>query len=144
MEPDYSRSSRMFRYLESLVILLPFFAIVIVYLIAAYNITGVITLESKYNEFVITSLAAMAEEGGIFDANTNMAFIPTIGQIICTLILNTIYREVATFCTDRENHKYQSDYDNSLIVKRFIFEFFDCFLPLMYLGWWDLNFKVLR
>jgi hypothetical protein len=25
-----------------------------------------------------------------------------------------------------------------------VFEFFDCFLPLMYFGWWELNFKVLR
>ena len=73
-----------------------------------------------------------------------MNFIPSIGQIVCTLLLNMGYREVATWCTDRENHKYQSDYENSLIVKRFVFEFFDCFLPLIYLGWWDLNFKVLR
>ena len=48
------------------------------------------------------------------------------------------------WCTDRENHKYHSSYENSLILKRFVFEFFDCFFPLIYLGWWDLNFKVLR
>lgn len=58
--------------------------------------------------------------------------------------LNGIYREIAVWCTDRENHKYQSDYDQALILKRFVFEFFDCFFPLIYLGWWDLNFKVLR
>ena len=93
---------------------------------------------------MIPELASLAEEGAIFDANTNMNFIPSIGQIICTIILNTIYRQVAEFCTDRENHKYASEHENSLIVKRFVFEFFDCFLPLIYLGWWDLNFKVLR
>ena len=58
--------------------------------------------------------------------------------------LNFQFRDVAVWCTDRENHKYQSTYDNSLILKRFVFEFFDCFFPLIYLGWWDLNFKVLR
>jgi anoctamin-10 len=55
-----------------------------------------------------------------------------------------VFREIATWLTDRENHKYQSDYDQALILKRFVFEFFDCFFPLIYLGWWDLNFKVLR
>jgi len=89
-------------------------------------------------------LAALATEGAIFDANTYWNFIPTIGQVVCTMLLNQMFSRVATFCTDRENHKYQSDYDNSLTVKRFLFEFFDCFLPLIYFGWWDLNFKVLR
>jgi anoctamin-10 len=59
-------------------------------------------------------------------------------------MLNLVFREVATFSTNRENHKYKSSYENSLLVKRFIFEFFDCFLPLMYFGWWEMNFKVLR
>lgn len=117
---------------------------VIVYLIAAYNITGVILPGTKYNDFVIEPLAALAADGAIFDAKTYMNFVPTIGQVVCTMILNQYFGKVARWCTDRENHKYQSDYDNSLTVKRFVFEFFDCFLPLIYFGWWDLNFKVLR
>lgn len=36
------------------------------------------------------------------------------------------------------------NYDNSLLVKRCMFEFSDCFIPLIYLGWWELNFKALR
>lgn len=60
------------------------------------------------------------------------------------MLLNGRYRKWAVLLTDRENHKYQSTYNNSLIIKRFSFEFFDCFLPLIYLGWWELNFKTLR
>jgi hypothetical protein len=60
------------------------------------------------------------------------------------MILNGYFRNVAKMLTDRENHKYQSTYNNSLIIKRFFFEFNDCFLPLIYLGWWELNFKLLR
>jgi len=51
---------------------------------------------------------------------------------------------VATFCTDRENHKYQSDYENSLILKRFIFEFCDFFLYLFYIAFYQLNMPLLR
>lgn len=78
-EPDYSSSKRFLRYVESFFILLPFFFLIICYLIACYNITGVITENSKYKQFVIHSLASLAEEGAIFDVNTNWAFIPTIG-----------------------------------------------------------------
>ena len=107
----------MLRYFESVLICLPFSALVILYLIAAYNLTGVIVPDSKYKDFVIKPLAALAVEGAIFDTNTYMNFIPTIGQVVCTKILNKIFSQMATFCTDRENHKYQSDYDNSLTVK---------------------------
>lgn len=86
----------------------------------------------------------MAKPGAIFDAESNMGTVTGIAQTICTMILNGYFREIATWLTDRENHKYQSTYENSLIIKRFAFEFFDCCLPLMYFGWWDLNFKVLR
>jgi anoctamin-10 len=93
---------------------------------------------------VIKFLSDLADKDAIFDADSNAAYITTIGQVICTMILNMSFRKIAIFCTDRENHKYKSSYENSLIVKRFMFEFFDCFLPLIYLGWWDLNFALLR
>ena len=89
-------------------------------------------------------LADLAVKDAIFDAESNAAYITTIFQVVCTMFVNRYFREVAKFCTDRENHKYQSNYDNSLIVKRFIFEFSDCFLPLIYFGWWELDFKLLR
>ena len=49
------------------------------YLIAAYNITGVIKEDSKYKDFVITCLADLAAPGAIFDADSNAAWITTIG-----------------------------------------------------------------
>jgi anoctamin-10 len=114
------------------------------FLVCCYNITGVIIPDSKYDQFHIAFLADLALPGAIFDAESNMAYVTSIGQVILTMILNMTFREVATFCTQRENHKYKSTYENSLLVKRFMFEFFDCFLPLIYFGWWELNFKVLR
>ena len=89
-------------------------------------------------------LADLAAPGGIFDANSNMNYVITVFQVVLTLIFNLNFRKVAAYTTDRENHKYQSRYDNSLIVKRCIFEFSDCFIPLIYLGWWELNFTALR
>ena len=144
MEPDYPDHKRRLMYIQSAVICAPCFAVVFVFLVACYNVTGVITAEKHGNIFVIPELAALAEEGALFDANSNMGFVTSIVQVVLTLLLNLQFRQIARWCTERENHKYQSSFDNSLIIKRFVFEFFDCFLPLMYFGWWELNFKVLR
>ena len=132
------------RYSESILICTPCFLIVLVFLWIAYNVTGVIVADGKYDDFVIPFLADLAKPGALLDAESNMGTVTGIGQAICTMIINGYFRQIAEWLTDRENHKYQSTYDNSLIIKRVIFEFFDCFLPLIYFGWWDLNFKVLR
>lgn len=144
MEPDYPDHKRRLMYLQSAILCAPCFAVVFVFLVACYNVTGVITAEKHGNVFVIPELAALAEEGALLDANSNMGFVTSIVQVVLTLLLNLQFRQIARWCTERENHKYQSSFDNSLIIKRFIFEFFDCFLPLIYFGWWELNFKVLR
>ena len=67
-----------------------------------------------------------------------------IVQAIITQVMNKIFRDVAIYATNRENHKTQEAYDNSLILKRFVFEFCDCFLYLFYIGFYSLNLKVLR
>ena len=63
---------------------------------------------------------------------------------MCIRDSNTCFKQVATWCTDRENHKYDQTYQNSMIAKRFVFEFLDCFLPLIYFGIIQRNFKLLR
>jgi len=118
--------------------------LVFFFLVFWYNITGVILPNSKFDAWLIEDLAALAQADALFDAATSWALIPTIGQVLATQWANKQFRRVAIFTTDRENHKYQSSYENSLIAKRFVFEFCDCFLPLIYLGWYELNFKLLR
>jgi anoctamin-10 len=60
------------------------------------------------------------------------------------MIMNKIFRRVAMYATDRENHRLQSSYNNSLIIKRFVFEFCDCFLYLLYIGIYSLNINMLK
>lgn len=38
----------------------------------------------------------------------------------------------------------ERDWDNSLIIKRVLFEVFDCFLPLFYIAFYQLNVVALR
>ena len=144
VEPSYPNKQRYMRYIESFFICLPCFGVVLVFLWLAYNLTGVIVADGKYDQFVIPMLADLAKPDAFLDSETYMGTLTGIAQVVLTMFLNGYFRDIATWCTERENHKYQSSYENSLIIKRFAFEFFDCCLPLMYFGWWDLNFKVLR
>jgi anoctamin-10 len=144
MEPFYPEGKRRMRYLESFLVSSVFLAVIMFYLLCMYNITGVIKQCNHFDFLYIPLLGDLAKEGELFDANSNMNFIPSLFQTIFTMVLNFKFRDIAKTLTDKENHKYQSTYDNSLIIKRFFFEFFDCFLPLIYLGWWELDFKMLR
>lgn len=108
IEPDYPESERLLRYIESFLISSLLLSVIFVYLVAAYNITGVIQENGKHLHefFYIHWLGDMAKEGAIFDANTNWNLIPSIAQTIITMLLNGQYRKYAVHLTDRENHKY--------------------------------------
>jgi len=76
----------------------------------------------------------MADEGAMFDpegySNMGMAIV----QAIVTIIMNMLFRNVAIYTADLENHKTQRAFNNSVFIKRFIFEFTDFQLYLFYIG----------
>ena len=49
-------------------------------------------------------------------------------------LLNSVYKRVARALTELENHRTQRAHDNSLILKRFCFEAFDCYVALFYIA----------
>ena len=51
---------------------------------------------------------------------------------------------MAYWTTENENHRTQTDFDNSLIIKRFFFMFCDYFLYLLYVGLYLLRIDQLR
>ena len=50
------------------------------------------------------------------------------------MILNVIYRKVAKRLTEWENHRTQSEFEHSLIVKNFIFQFVNSYISLFYIA----------
>ena len=55
-----------------------------------------------------------------------------IGNGILIFILTEIYRAASNIIVAWENHKYESDKENSFIVKTFVFNFFISYLNLFY------------
>jgi len=57
-----------------------------------------------------------------------------IMNAVSIMILNKIYRVVAVKLNDWENHRTESDYENALLVKIFLFQFANCYTSLYYIA----------
>ena len=49
-------------------------------------------------------------------------------------VLNLIYGSIAIALTDYENHRTETEYEDSLIAKTFIFQFINSFSPMFYIA----------
>lgn len=90
--------------------------------------------------FYIRPIARFSEPGGLFDPESNFAsLVPVILHVTVILILNGQYRKVAVRLTEWENHETVVAYQNSVILKRFMWEAFDAFIGLAYLAFYEVS-----
>jgi len=148
--PDYRRR---LRYLFSAAITVAMLATAFLVMIFSMNLQGYIrphTNPQRWHDdnphpFHFPPFAALAEEGNWFDmTSTWRGLLPAIMHTICILTLNSIYRVVAEMLTKYENHETESSHSNSLILKRFLFEAFDCYVALFYLAFYERDVSRLR
>ena len=92
----------------------------------------------------VPSLAIYAEEGAVFDPNGWGSLVPVVGHTVVILMLNTLYREICEWLTEMENHRYVSEKESSIVLKRFLFEAFDCYIALFYIAFYELDVAKLR
>lgn len=110
VEPMFTSAQRFRKYIESFFICLPFFIVILFVMICFLNLTGVID-PYKHNAFLhIDVLAHLCAKGAIFDPNGSMAAVISIVQVVATMIMNKIFRRVAIFTTERENHRTQTGF----------------------------------
>jgi len=110
---DWSSSSRKWaRYSAGFSVLVGFLGIVIAATL------GLVTVRILLNtNSATTSWAALI--GGILNA-------------VVILILNTVYSKIASFLTEWENHRTESDWERSFIIKSFLFQFVNSYISLIY------------
>jgi len=135
---------RRIRYLASFLLSLPFLSMGVMAMILSLNLNGYI--HDKESPIYFATLSHFAEPGGIFAADNPYYgwMVPTIGHSLVINLINKLYRSVAEYCTDIENHKTEYHWNSSLTVKRVLFELFDCYLPLFYIAFYQLNIIALR
>jgi len=109
----------------------------------------------KYLVTVLVTLALLAVSCGamlacyavgdmIPDDQIYIKLLPSIAYAVSIPLLNGKYKEISKQLTDWENHQTQTDYENVLIIKMFLFEFFNYNIGLFYAAFWKRDIHVLR
>ncbi|KAF9382266.1 Anoctamin-5, partial [Podila verticillata] len=61
-------------------------------------------------------------------------------NLVIIIILGEIWCRLAEWLTDKENHKYTESYEDSLIIKRYIFDFCNMYATLFYYAFFKAPF----
>ncbi|CAL8337851.1 anoctamin-10 isoform X1 [Gadus morhua] len=75
---------------------------------------------------------------------TVLTFVPSVIYAVVIEVMNLIYRYAAEFLTGWENHRLESSYQNHLVLKVLVFNFFNCFASLFYIAFVMQDMVMLR
>lgn len=131
-EQFYPTYKRFAKYLFSFVVTLPILSLTFFVLVISLNLRGFV--DPKHSGIYLETFSKLSWEGGIFDKKSNRMLLPTILHVVVIVILNKLYKSISEWTSQQENHKTYLGYQNSLIVKRFIFEMFYAFTDFIYIG----------
>jgi len=138
----YPQSKRILRYMESFLISLPILVCTLLFLIFSLNLRGYVSPDHSY--FYIEYISSFSQDGALFDQNSLMANIPVLFHVIVLFNINMFYSSISKWTSRREFHKTLQEEENSLIVKRVIFETFNTFVDLIYLAFIKLDIASVR
>ncbi|KAG0052109.1 hypothetical protein BGZ83_002987 [Gryganskiella cystojenkinii] len=65
--------------------------------------------------------------------------ITAVLNLVVIMCLGTVYSRLAKFMTDSENHRRMTQYQDALIIKRFLFDFVNFYSALVYIGYFKDN-----
>lgn len=117
--------------------------ITMVFMVLSLNLRGFIDPQHKL--FYSETLSGMAAPGGIFDAKTGRGQIPNILHVVITNGFDEmVYRPLAKKLAKFERHRSTKGYENSIIIKYFIYEFLITFADLFYIAFVRLDIEGLR
>ncbi|KAF9578948.1 Anoctamin-7, partial [Lunasporangiospora selenospora] len=61
--------------------------------------------------------------------------VTAVLNLVVIMVLGTVYARLAAVLTDNENHRRQSQYEDALILKRFLFDFVNFYSSLVYIAY---------
>ena len=145
----FSPAKRRLRYLATSLVTLFLLFIASTLMVIFMNAQGYISSndipEDQEHRLHYPLIARLAEPGGIFDAESPVkSIIPIIIRAAVVFAMNSVYSVIAEKLTEFENHETIVSHQNSLILKRILFEAFDAFIILFYLACFERNVTLLR
>jgi hypothetical protein len=99
--------------------------VVIVFL----TLAAIAFIATKFSSYLLTPLGVEA------NGETEQQYVSlgaTMASATVIVVLDSIYKKIAVRFTDWENHRYQSNYETSLVMKTFWFMFVNNIVPLMW------------
>ena len=142
-EKFYSMKSRLMQYFISFCVSMSILFMAFATNVLFLNLKGDID-EKSYNYLYYPSLRKLSRKGEVFEIGSTANTLIGVIQVICLTGLNMLNRKLAIQTTNNENHKVKSTYENSLILKRFVFEFLNSFFSLYYLAFVAQDLKGTR
>lgn len=140
-EKYYPAYKRYYKIITGIFIMLPLFALATFVNVCFMNMDGTI---QDGTVFSIPFLNNLHKEGAIFDMNGILINILPILQAQAIAYMNSLFGKIAVYTTERENHKVKSNYENTVILKRYIFEFMDNYMCFFYIAFVNQDFTSLK
>lgn len=110
--------------------------IVVVCLFLAF----LVMLLSFYAEERLTQMSKDPESGVTYVT----VMIPSVVYSILVSVVNLYYRKLATYLTEWENHRTQSQFERHRVIKLVAFEFVNTFMALFYIAFIYQDMDMLR
>mmetsp|Transcript_39101 Transcript_39101/g.116825 ORF Transcript_39101/g.116825 Transcript_39101/m.116825 type:complete len:417 (+) Transcript_39101:1-1251(+) len=151
MERHCSPWQKLGAYCLSAVVTAGMLCVAFLVMVCSLNLQGYMEehVTSLERIFYIPALARLAQPGSLFDQDQTeyfglLAYVPALlhSQVIAQL--NKAYSRISEWLTENENHRLEEDHENSMILKRFFFEAFDCYIALFYVGFVQQDVRKLR
>jgi len=153
LEKHYPTYKRYLKYFVSALITMMLLAVAFLVMILSLNLQGYVRprddrerwQSDHEHPFYYPFFAHLAEDGNLFDAASYWrCYIPVLLHVAVVMSMNMCYRHIAEALTEWENHQTEVEHENSLILKRFLFEAFDAYIILFYLAFFEKDVSKLR
>jgi len=66
----------------------------------------------------------------LFQRTYEMGYIMSTTQAVAIIVFNELYKQLASWLTELENHRTETEFQNSLTVKCFLFQFINSYFAL--------------
>lgn len=123
----------------------PLFAVSQMYILALIiAVIGIIAAMLCIN-YVTSGGGSNSIDPSIYSIHIGSILVFTILSII-TVVLGDLFTKIAIYFTENENHRTDTNFQDSLIVKSFVFNFINSYTVLIYIAFfakaWNLNCNV--
>ncbi|EQC29532.1 hypothetical protein SDRG_12781 [Saprolegnia diclina VS20] len=142
---------RAFKYIWSALVTTSLLSMAVGIMVISLNFQGYIHAKSVGGAYLHWPLVhQFSLPGAVFDQQGGgplpyvLPYVPVVLHCSLILLLNLRYRKIAYALTQYENHATTESFENALVLKRFFFEAFDCYIALFYLAFCQLDVVLLK